>query len=104
MYVDEGIGFAGQTVDEFPAARILHVRGKPPLAAADGVVDGQRTVDTRERIDAYDVGAQVSQQHSAKRSRSHATHHDDAYTVQWAGHWDHFLRCAAASPVACAIT
>ena len=104
VHVDEGIGAGGQPVDEGPAAGIFHVGGKRPLAAADGVVDGRRTVDTRERIDAYDVGAQVSQYHSAERGGSKATHHDDAYTVQWAGHWDHFFRRAAASSVACEIT
>ena len=51
VHVDEGIGVGGQPVHEVPAAGILHVGGKRTLAAADRVVDGQRTVNTGDGID-----------------------------------------------------
>jgi len=57
VHVDERVGVGGQPVDQVPAPGILHVSGKRPLAAADRVVDGQRTVHTCDGVHPYHVCA-----------------------------------------------
>jgi hypothetical protein len=81
VHVDEGVRVGDEAVNQVPAARILDVGGKRPLATTHRVIDGERTIHTRETINTDHVGAQVAQQHSAERSGAQAAHHDDAHAA-----------------------
>ncbi len=107
--VDERVGVLDQLQQNRPARSRFDVQRDRPLAAPDGVVDGQRTVDRPRHVDAHDVGTEVAEQHAAEGAGTKAAHRHDPHAAQRSGHCcllftrrslDHFCRRAAASSVA----